>query len=325
MEFLIDESLAGKTVKDFLFKEMKYSGGTVKKLKFRENGITVNGEFVTVRRVLKTGDILRLRMEDTEEDTCPYMIPVDLPIKIAYEDEQLTVVDKPPMMPAHPSYTHRLDTVANALAFRYSDAPFVFRPVNRLDRDTSGLMLTARTRLSASKLYESMISGEIHKYYIALLSAVPENESGIINTYMRRKADSIIERCVCSPEDDKAKIALTAYKVIYSGDGICAVIAAPVTGRTHQLRVHFSHIGCPLLGDTMYGGNTGRIDRHALHSAYLSFPHPDGGTVEITSPLPDDMKSALGDGAYSVDRIFKDEIHGDMENLRKVCRELMKK
>ena len=273
----------------------------------------------------REGDVLRLKTDDTEDDTCPYMIPVDLPLRIAYEDEHVTVVDKPPMMPAHPSYQHRLDTVANALAFRYSDAPFVFRPVNRLDRDTSGLMLTARTRLAASRLYLSMVGGEIRKYYIALLEKEPPEPSGIIETYMKRVDDSIIMRRVCEKDEEKARLALTAYKVLYSGGGVCAVIASPVTGRTHQLRVHFSHVGCPLLGDTMYGGNTDKIDRHALHSAYLSFPHPEGGVREIVSTLPADMRAALGDAADAVDEAFKREIHGEIEELRKKCREIKEK
>lgn len=325
MEFLIDEKTAGKTVKEFLFHDLKYSNGMVKKLKFRECGITVNGNPVTVRFKLSDGDVLRLRTEDTEEDTCPYMIPVDLPIKIAYEDDNLTVVDKPPMMPAHPSYMHRLDTVANALAFRYSDKPFVFRPVNRLDRDTSGLMLTSRTRLAASKLYQSMISGDITKMYIAILSDKPKSDSGIIKTYMKRKADSIIERCVCSEDDPKAKIAITAYKVLYSCGDYTVVMASPVTGRTHQLRVHFSHIGCPLLGDTMYGGNVDKIGRHALHSAFLSFPHPDGEIIEVFSQLPEDMSLILGRNEDEIYEKFRNEIHGEIEEIRNSCRDTVKK
>lgn len=317
MEIIINDKTKDMTVKEFLFGQMGFSTGMVKKLKFTENGITVNGEFKTVRYVLNEGDVLRLKTEDTPEDTCPYMIPVDLNIKIAYEDEYLTVVDKPPMMPAHPSYFHRLDTVANALAFRYSSTPFVFRPVNRLDRDTSGLMLTARTRPCASRLYRSMINGDISKLYIALLSKAPEKQSGIIKTYMKRADESIIMRRVCDGGEEKAKIAITAYKVLFTGDGVCAVAAAPITGRTHQLRVHFFHIGCPLLGDTMYGGTTEKIDRHALHSAYLSFPHPNGQKMEIYSLLPHDMKAVLGDDADTVWNGFLSVAREQTEALKK--------
>lgn len=326
MDIVIDETLNGVTVKEYLFSHLNYSAGIVKKLKFRENGICVNGAHATVRYTLKTGDVLTLNTEDSEEDTCPYMIPVDLPLKIAFEDDWVTVVDKPPMMPAHPSFSHRLDTVANALAFRYSDAPFVFRPVNRLDRDTSGLMLTSRTRLSASRLYEAMIGGKISKLYIALLSNTPEKKSGIIKTYMRREEGSIIRRCVCNEDDEKAKIAVTAYKELYSNDRVCAVAAAPITGRTHQLRIHFSHIGCPLLGDTMYGGDEELMTRHGLHSACLSFPHPE--TTEecrVFSPLPDDMRAPLGEeGSRMVDEAFKAELSSEDSEIRAMCREYSK-
>ena len=124
MTIQIDKIAAGKTIRDYLRVDLGYSGGMLKRLKFMEGGITVNGKFVTVRYVLQEGDCLGLRMDDRPEDTCPYMIPVDLPLKIAYEDAYLTAVDKPPAMPAHPSHSHRLDTVANALAFRYAHCPY---------------------------------------------------------------------------------------------------------------------------------------------------------------------------------------------------------
>ena len=290
MTIQIDKIAAGKTIRDYLRVDLGYSGGMLKRLKFMEGGITVNGKFVTVRYVLQEGDCLGLRMDDRPEDTCPYMIPVDLPLKIAYEDAYLTAVDKPPAMPAHPSHSHRLDTVANALAFRYADAPFVFRPVNRLDRDTSGLMLTARTKLAAFQMYQHMTRGNIRKLYIAILCGTPIEPCGEICLSLCRCPDSIIQRKVAQEGDTGAKDARTVYRVLYAGETYTAVLAAPITGRTHQLLVHFSAIGCPLAGDTMYGGSDADIPRHALHAAHLSFPHPqDGRNISLYSPLPDDM------------------------------------
>ena len=292
MEIPVDSSMAGKTVKEYLRQTLGYSSGMVKRLKFMTDGITVNGEFVTVRYVMQDGDILALRCEDREEDTCPYMIPVDLPLKIAYEDGHICAVDKPPAMPAHPSLGHRLDTVANALAFRYSSKPYVFRPVNRLDRDTSGLMLCANTRLAASKLYREMRAGNISKVYCAILKGTPPEKEGAIFTYMNRCPDSIVKRQNCVEGDDGAKPALTVYKTFGEENGLCAVAAIPVTGRTHQLRVHFSGLGCPIIGDTMYGGDDPAISRHALHSSFLSFVHPTSGeTVSLYSAPPEDMTS----------------------------------
>ena len=140
MKIIITSEKAGKTIKELLLRDMAFSGGLLKSLKARENGITVNGEHKTVRYTLCEGDVLILADEDREEDTSPYITPSDIPIGIAYEDDHVTVADKPYAMPAHPSYSHRDDTVANALAHRYSSAPYVFRPVNRLDGDFIGAL-----------------------------------------------------------------------------------------------------------------------------------------------------------------------------------------
>ena len=292
MEICIDKARAGKTIRELLRVDMGYSVGMLKKLKFMPGGITVNGAFVTVRYVLQEGDVLHLSTEDRPEDTCPYMIPVDLPLTVVYEDDHITAVAKPPDMPAHPSHGHRLDTVANALAFRYQDAPYVFRPVNRLDRDTSGLMLTARTRLAAYQLYQAMVAGEIRKQYIAILCGHLQAREGQIDLPLRRKEDSVILRRVADPAEPGAKAALTRYRVLAETEDYTVVLASPVTGRTHQLRVHFAALGCPMAGDTMYGGSDRDIPRCALHAVRLSFPHPESGArITLYSPLPEDMAS----------------------------------
>ena len=284
------------TVKEYLFRVLSFSVAAVKRVKYREGGITVNGERVTVRRRLAEGDLLSLATEDRSEDENEYTVPVDIPIDVVYEDGHITAVNKPPMMPAHPSLGHKDDTVANALAFRYRGAPYVFRPVNRLDRDTSGLMLIARDKVSAGKLYSSMRRGLIKKEYIALLDGVVDPPRGTIETYMCRKGESIVERRVCSSDDNGAKIAITKYDTVASSGGHSLVRATPVTGRTHQLRVHFASVGCPITGDTMYGAASDLIDRQALHAAYLSFPHPESGEIiSLTAPLPDDIKVLMNE------------------------------
>lgn len=295
MDILIDKRIAGKNIKQLILGEMGYSSRMLKRLKFSPDGILVNGQFKTVRYELKEGDILSIACEDTEEDTSPYIIPVELQIGIAFEDEHLTVADKPHSMPAHPSLGHRDDTVANALAFRYNEKPYVFRPVNRLDRDTSGLMITANTRLAAFKLYQSMINGDIKKAYIAILDNAPEKASDILVSYMGRCSDSIIKRRICDENEADAKIAVTAYRIIAETDKHTVVLASPITGRTHQLRLHFSEIGCSITGDTMYGNESSDISRHALHSAYTSLPHPETkDLISLYSPLPEDMAQLLG-------------------------------
>ncbi len=284
----------GMTVKDFLFKKLKLTVAAVKRVKYRENGITVNGENVTVRYILKTGDTLVLLMEDTEEDENEYTVPVDIPIEIVLEDDSFVVVNKPPFMPAHPSLGHKDDTVANALAFRYRDKPFVFRPVNRLDRDTSGLMLIAKGKVSAGRLYFTQQNKEIKKSYIAILDGVISPQKGTIETYMCREEGSIVKRRVCDENEIGAKIAVTEYEALCANEKACVVKATPVTGRTHQLRVHFAHKGCAICGDTMYGKESEYIDRQALHAYILSFPHPsDSSTVSTVAKLPEDMKNLI--------------------------------
>lgn len=290
MDFKISENYAGLTVKEYLFDVLGFSSGAVKRVKYRENGITVNSERVTVRKVLSEGDILSLASEDRKEDENVYTVPTPLDIGIAYEDSYITVVDKPPKMPTHPSLGHKNDTVANALAWRYREAPFVFRPVNRLDCDTSGLMIVARDNVSAGKMYSSMIKGEIKKRYIAILDGVPSEKAGQIDTYVCREGGSIVKRKVCRSDEPSGKRAITDYRVIVENGKSSVVEAVPVTGRTHQLRLHFASLGCPIAGDTMYGKKNNLIDRQALHSRRLSFVHPESKEkISVFSPLPCDM------------------------------------
>lgn len=306
MDHIISKDENGKTVKDILQKRLGLSRAFIKHLKFLEDGILLNGEHATVRRVAYEGDILSLATEDREQGCRLTPTPID--IRIAYEDSDLVVPDKPANMPTHPSHNHMGDTVADALAYRYKDEPdpFVFRPVNRLDRNTSGLVLIARNRLSAAKLSDSMRRGEIKKRYLAILDGVPEAPRGDIETHMRRTDGSIIVRKVCSA-DEGGDYALTRYRVLLCNNGYSLVEASPETGRTHQLRVHFAHIGCAIVGDDMYGKEDDRICRHALHACALSFPHPSGkGMTTLFSPMPEDMTSLAVSifGKDETDRLY---------------------
>lgn len=278
-------------VREVLKSKLCYSVNLIKKLKFSPDGIRVNGEWVTVRYELKHGDVLSLAVEDKEEDVSPYIIPVELPLEIIYEDEYVTAVNKPYNMPSHPSLGHQLDTVANALAYRYRGRVYVFRPVNRLDRDTSGCMLTSNTKDASYKMYTSMVEGRIHKSYIAVLDGVPECRSGVLRSFMHRRADSIVEREETAEDTPDAKPAITNYRVLADNGKNSVVLASPITGRTHQIRVQFAGIGCPVTGDTLYGCESPIIVRHALHSWRTVFPHPfSGEDVTVTSDLPDDMR-----------------------------------
>ncbi len=294
MDITVDETLAGQTVKQLLTAHLGYSSNMIKKLKFSENGILVDGKFVTVRHTMELGETVSLAVEDKSSDVSPYTVPVELPLEVLYEDEHMTAVNKPSAMPSHPSFGHRDDTVSNALAYRYRDKNYVFRPVNRLDRDTSGCMLTANTKDAAYKLYRAMTEGAIHKSYIAVTDGVPRERSGVIKSYLRRAEDSVIVRETTSANDPAGKIALTDYRVLTDNGTHAVWLLSPVTGRTHQLRVQLSSLGCPITGDDLYGAPSPLIARQALHSVLTVFPHPASGEMlAVCAPLHSDMSKLI--------------------------------
>ncbi|MBO5682697.1 MAG: RluA family pseudouridine synthase [Clostridia bacterium] len=305
MLFRVTSELDGASVLYVLRHELGLSSKMIKHLKFLEDGITVGGKRVTVRHALREGDELLLNTEERECES--RILPVDLPLRIAYEDEELIIPDKPAFMPTHPSHDHYEDTLANALAFRHSGERFVFRPVNRLDRNTSGLLIIAKNRISAAKLTKSMQERGFSKKYVAILDGAIPKDCGVIDTYMRRTAESIIVREVCDACEG-ADRAITRYRVILRSPTHTMVMAEPITGRTHQIRVHFAHLGAPLVGDDLYGRESEDIKRHALHSASLSLPHPNSGEeISVRAPLPVDMR-ALAEKLFP-----KEDIDGEIE------------
>jgi 23S rRNA pseudouridine1911/1915/1917 synthase len=214
---------------------------------------------------------------------------------IIFEDQSIIAVNKPPFMPTHQSQGHFYDTLANSLAhyFELQNRPFVFRSVNRLDKNTSGIILVAKDRLSSAKLSTQMKENRISKSYLAILNGELPSSSGEIKTYIRRREKSIILREVCDFCED-SKIAITQYEVLSTKNGLSLVLATPVTGRTHQLRVHFAHLGAQILGDDLYGSPSNLIDRHALHAYKLTFAHPDTNEqTELFAPLPEDMAKII--------------------------------
>ena len=304
MKIMIDSGhpFLDRTVREYL-KTLSLSSKMIKFLKYRENGILVNGARVTVRYILKEGDELSLAFDDTESSETA--TPSDIPIDIVYEDESVVVVNKPPFMPTHPSHGHHDDTLANALAHYYQkrSIPFVFRPINRLDRNTSGLVIVAKNKIAAAKMTEHMKHRRIKKSYITLLHGkleepietieAEDQALGVINKHLHRTAASIIVREVCSPNVPDAEEAVTYYRIIRSNEACTEVEAFPQTGRTHQLRVHFASLGHPIIGDELYGFPDPFISRQALHAHSLEFPLPGNGEIiRLTAPLPEDILSA---------------------------------
>ena len=298
MTFNITDDYAGSTVLSFLKSILKISTSALTGLKNDPIGILVNGTHVTVRYVLNTGDTLFINEKDSFDDTNETITPTQLNINLLFENNDIIIADKPPYMPTHPSHGHIDDTLANAIAHIYKERnePFVFRPIGRLDRNTSGVSIVAKSSISASYLYYARQKSQIEKKYIAILKGSINSDSdlNVIDTYMKRSEDSIIVRCVADDTDDDAFRAITHWRLLYSNSEISIVEAMPQTGRTHQLRVHFSHLGHPILGDDIYGNQSDLIGRHALHAYSIKLPMPYTGETKVFySPLPQDMVDVI--------------------------------
>ena len=261
----VGEDFAGRLIKDFLRQKLSLSVTLIKKVKF--GGVFVNGEVVTMRKLLCAGDKVRVVLPIGEESE--HVEPIDMPLTVLYEDEYILAVDKPINMPTHPSRYNSLVTLAN-LVRSYIGKSFVFRAITRLDRDTSGIVLIAKDQRTAARLSEEMKRGRIEKTYEALLSKAPENCAGEIDAPIEREAPDSIKRIV--REDGKS--ALTRYEVkeiLPDGRAVCRV--NPITGRTHQIRVHMAHIGAPLYADFLYGERI-EGENYSLRCVSLSFLHP---------------------------------------------------
>ena len=310
MDFTISSTYDGRPLRSYLNGELHLSTRLLRALKQHPRGMCLNGEHATVRAVLHTGDLLHLAIEEITPSQPGIILPVapTVPLPILYEDEDVIVCAKPPYMPTHPSHGHFTDTLANALAAyelqKGRTEPFVFHPVNRLDRNTSGIVLVARHALAAQRLGEAMARGQIKKTYLALLRGVPTPPKGRITTGIRRAEQSIILRQVTPLGAPGAADAQTDYRLLHTFPSpalpsqmpLSLVCAMPLTGRTHQLRLHFAHIGTPILGDDWYGDGIlpGVLERHALHSYQLTFPHPrTHEAVTLHAPLPPDLASLL--------------------------------
>lgn len=256
--FKISKADSGRQIRDFL-KDFGVSAALLTKLKQTENGITKNGSFARAIDCIGTDDILKIRIENSGHMPSP----AEMDIEIVYEDDDILVLNKPPHMPVHESRNHIGDTLSNFVSYHLKEDT-AFRAVFRLDRDTSGLVLTAKHELAAAKL-----AGKIKKDYYAVVHGTLEG-CGTIDAPIARCGDSIIRRKV----DAGGERAVTHYECIRTKNDCTLLKLNLETGRTHQIRVHMSGIGHPLLGDTLYGGDCSRIDRQALHCKEICFVHP---------------------------------------------------
>lgn len=243
----------------------------------RSGGLTRGGGILRTVDAVHAGEVITLQLDGGETSVAANP---ELSADIVYEDEDVVVFNKPPFMPVHPSQRHHDDTLANLFAARYPGLPF--RSINRLDRNTSGLCVCAKNQFAAAAL-----SGSISKVYYAITDGTPPGDT--VNAPIGRLGDSVIERCV-TPD---GKPAVTHFRKI-AGERRALLRITLETGRTHQIRVHMSHIGFPLCGDDMYGGDCTAISRQALHCGEVEFTLPvSGERITISAPLPEDMAAIL--------------------------------
>ncbi len=289
-EYQITAAEEGRKIGDFL-REKGYSRHLLRQLKETEDGLLRNAQPTFTTVALKAGDRIRVRLLEKAEGSEAIM-PAPLPFEIVYEDEDLLVVNKPANMPIHPSFQNHGNTLADALTWHYQQhgEDFVYRCINRLDRDTTGLLIVAKHLLSASILSDMVGKREIHREYLAIVKGIPP-ENGTISAPISRKKGSAILREV---NFETGEPAVTHFARLEIRNGLSLVSLKLETGRTHQIRVHMGYIGCPLIGDYLYYPECSRISRQALHSHRLSFLHPiTGKALSFTAPLPEDMKKAF--------------------------------
>lgn len=324
-DYEIAETENRKTILEVL-KSKGYSHAVIVHLKRTPMSILLNGNWEYVNTHVKTGDLLQIEL--IENDGSSGIIPSDIPLDIYYEDEDILVINKPAGMPVHPSQGHHENTLANAVCgyFATQGIPYTFRCVNRLDRDTSGLVLIAKHMLSAAILNQDIKNRRIHREYLAIADGQTPTE-GTIDAPIARKDDSTIERMV---DYERGEHAITHYKRISCTDDYSLLSLHLDTGRTHQIRVHMKYLGHPLLGDFLYhpaytenfygikkeSPQTDsphiQMPRQALHSHRLQFTHPITGIpMDFTAPLPADMAALV-----SQDTVFhKQSAHAEASHV----------
>lgn len=283
LDFIVPAAYEGVRLRGFLRGHCGVSARLLAKLKRLPDGIRVNGLQAVATDLLRAGDLVRLSLPrggDAPE-------PADLPFSVVWEDGHVLAADKPCGMPMYPTPGHDRDSLANAFAAHCAEKgePIPFRPVYRLDRDTTGLVLLAKEPFSAARL-----AGRIEKTYLAVCEGVLVG-SGVIDAPIGLKDGHRIEREV-RPDGQRA---VTRWRSLLTGKNHSFLAVRIETGRTHQIRVHLAHLGHPLAGDDFYGGGRAHIGRQALHCAELRFLHPASGRrIRLVRGVPEDMALLLG-------------------------------
>ena len=278
-----------KDINSILKNKLNFSTRLLYKL-IRQNLIFLNGINCDSRNGFKSNDILTINFNFDEDNS--NVIPTKINLDIVYEDEWIIIVNKPAGIAVHPSLSHYSDSLSNGIRYYFDSINLKkkIRPVNRLDFNTSGLVIFAKCEYIQDILSKEMSENIFKKEYLCIINGTLDNSSGTIDLPIARKANSIIERCI----DPSGQNSKTVYDVLKTFIDYSLVHCVLETGRTHQIRVHFSSIGHPLLGDTLYGTASPLISRQALHSYMISFIHSiTKKEHSFTCPLPSDMKNLI--------------------------------
>lgn len=287
IEFIIPPEYDEKTVYTFLKGKVRISLGLLRSLKRVENGITLNGEHIRTVDFVRAGDTLAVTIPDDEvcaDSDGGLKITAHAEPDVIFEDEDVLVVNKPAMLPIHESHNHQGDTLQNVVGayLQKKGKSASFRAIGRLDKGTSGLVVCALNRYCAARL-----SGNIEKEYLAIATGEYTREGTIDTPIYRPDPMKTYRTC-----DERGDRAVTHYTPEKTGSGLTLLRIKLETGRTHQIRVHFSHLGTPLVGDTMYGTPDERISHQSLHCAQVKFIHPlTAQEIVCHAPMPGDMQN----------------------------------
>lgn len=288
-EYLIDSSCANASIKDYLLENHGYSQRTFRYI-IKKGRLTLNGKDVYFTHETAPGDVIRLYFPVERPDAVSSAIDID----VVHEDDDVIIVNKSPETVVHVTRSHPCDTLQNALYHYWEERgeQFKTRFVNRLDMDTSGIVVVAKNKYVHHFIQSQGQEGRIDKKYLLICTGTLKKKEGVLDYPITRPSEDSIKRVV----SEEGKSCITKYRVLEEYDGYSLVSARILTGRTHQIRVHFSHIGHPIIGDSLYNPYENRnefIKRQALHAFSISFIHPRSGKVTYTADLPDDMQKAI--------------------------------
>lgn len=287
--YQISDADLGLSIEQFL-KQKGYSHHIIVGLRKDPEGILIKGKKVYTTHRLEKDEVLHICINETTSSKA--IVPMPVPFSIIYEDDDILVINKPSNTPIHPSQGNYDNTLANGLAYYFAqkNCAFIYRAINRLDRDTTGLLIVAKHGLSAAILSRMVTEHQISRCYLAIVDGIPP-EYGTIEAPIARVDASTIERCVDFSNGEYAKTEFWRLTTFSDRSLIKLKLS---TGRTHQIRVHMKYIQHPLLGDFIYNPDYRCIHRQALHSYSLDFQHPiTERPLHFTAPLPNDMKLAL--------------------------------